>query len=85
MHAAAPVRGSRKIKPDGARPMLFAGWTRHRSCAVYSRYDMGPGKAVAGPAVIEEAESTTVIGPGAKAVIDTKGNIVILLHGKVRG
>lgn len=85
MHAAAPVRGSRKIKPDGVRPMLFAGWTRRRSCAVYSRYDMGPGKAVAGPAVIEEAESTTVIGPGAKAVIDAKGNIVILLHGKVRG
>jgi N-methylhydantoinase A/oxoprolinase/acetone carboxylase beta subunit len=46
---------------------------------------MGPGKAVDGPAVIEEAESTTVIGPGAKAVIDAKGNIVILLHGKVRG
>ena len=32
--------------------------------------------------MIEEAESTTVIGPGGKATVDAHGNIVITLAGK---
>jgi N-methylhydantoinase A len=59
--------------------MMFDGWSRPRSCEVHSRYNLKVGHAIAGPAVIEEAESTTVVGPDGKAVIDRYGNIVISL------
>jgi N-methylhydantoinase A len=62
--------------------MLFAPWSRHRNCSVFSRYDLAPGSRVSGPAVIEEAESTTVIGPGGEAIIDGSGNLVIRFKGK---
>jgi len=64
--------------------MLFGGWSRPRSCEVHSRYDLDAGHTIIGPAVIEEAESTTVIGPGGKATIDRYGNIVVTLAYKDR-
>jgi N-methylhydantoinase A/oxoprolinase/acetone carboxylase beta subunit len=73
---------ARPAKPSRKRPMLFEPWARHRDCPVFSRYELAAGHAVAGPAVIEEAESTTVIGPAGKATIDAHGNIVITLTGK---
>jgi N-methylhydantoinase A/oxoprolinase/acetone carboxylase beta subunit len=77
---AAKTR-SVKAKPRSSRPMLFDGWSRPRNCDVHSRYTLKAGHAVAGPAVIEESESTTVIGPGGKAIIDGLGNIVVTLAG----
>ena len=32
---------------------------------IYDRYRMGPGTQIDGPAIVEERESTTVVGPGA--------------------
>ncbi len=46
-------------------------------CAVYDRYGLAPGAALAGPAVVEERESTIVIGPDARASVDTYRNLVI--------
>jgi N-methylhydantoinase A len=70
---------AQKAKPRTLRPMMFDGWSRPRSCEVHSRYDLKAGHTIVGPAVIEEAESTTVVGPGGKATIDGFGNIVISL------
>jgi N-methylhydantoinase A/oxoprolinase/acetone carboxylase beta subunit len=72
---------AQKARPRTLRPMMFDGWLRPRSCEVHSRYDLKAGHTIVGPAVIEEAESTTVIGPGGKAMIDIYGNIVISLSG----
>jgi N-methylhydantoinase A len=80
--APATTRRAAPAKPTRKRPMLFAPWSRHRDCSVFSRYDLVPGSTLSGPAVIEEAESTTVIGPGGKAIIDGGRNIVITLNGK---
>jgi N-methylhydantoinase A len=82
--ARAPVRFRRtkRAGPTASRPMLFDGWSHHRDCLVYSRYRLVPGDTLKGPAVIEEAESTTVIGPGAKAAVDGYGNIVVSLNGR---
>ena len=44
---------------------------------VYDRYRLGPGAAFTGPAIVEERESTTVIGPGAAVTIDAEGNLVV--------
>ena len=38
---------------------------------------LGAGEAVAGPAIIEEAEATTVVLPKAVAVVSQRGHLVI--------
>jgi N-methylhydantoinase A len=46
-------------------------------CAVIDRYRLAPGVRLRGPAVVEERESTTVIGPDASFSVDAQGNLVI--------
>jgi N-methylhydantoinase A len=48
-------------------------------CKVYDRYRLKPAAALRGPAVVEERESTTVIGPDASFGVDAQGNLVITL------
>ena len=38
-----------------------------------------------GPVVIEEPESTVVIGPGSSAAIESDGNLMVTLAGARRG
>ena len=77
LHHARPKAGRRAL--TGRRPMLFEGWDGARDCAVYDRQLLAPRRRVRGPAAIEETESTIVVGPGAYAVVDQYGNIVIEL------
>jgi N-methylhydantoinase A len=42
---------------------------------VYDRYRLRPGDAFAGPAIVEERESTVVLGPDARARIDSALNL----------
>ena len=82
-----PVQRSRKrpearktakaSRPQGRRPLLFPGWSAPRMCAVFSRSDLHAGTRIRGPAVIEESESTTVVGPGGSATVDAYGNLVL--------
>jgi N-methylhydantoinase A len=46
------------------------------SCPVYDRYALRPGLAVSGPAIVEERESTCVLGVGDQARMDEFGNLV---------
>ncbi len=50
---------------------------------VYDRYALGPGARLAGPAIVEERESTTVVGPGAVVSVDAHRSLVAAA-GKVR-
>jgi len=43
---------------------------------VYDRYGLQPGARLAGPAIVEERESTTVVGPGALISVDVHRNLV---------
>jgi N-methylhydantoinase A len=49
--------------------------------AVYDRYRLAPGVVLRGPAVVEERESTTVIGPDCTFMLDPQGNLVIDIEG----
>jgi N-methylhydantoinase A len=62
----------------GERPVLFEdhGW---RTCPVYDRYALRTGATFSGPALIEERESTCVVGPGAQVRVDEMKNLVIEL------
>lgn len=44
---------------------------------VYDRYGLGAGATFSGPAIVEERESTIVVGRRGKAIIDEWGNLVI--------
>jgi N-methylhydantoinase A/oxoprolinase/acetone carboxylase beta subunit len=43
---------------------------------VYDRYGLEPGSRLAGPVIVEERESTTVVGPGARVSVDVHRNLV---------
>jgi N-methylhydantoinase A len=46
-------------------------------CDVVDRYRLLAGNRVAGPAIVEEKDSTTVVHPGYQAEVDTSGNMLI--------
>jgi N-methylhydantoinase A len=71
---ADATRGGEPRK--GSRRVWFAG-AGFVSTAVFDRYRLGPGWEVHGPAVVEERESTTVVGPGGRGRIDASGNLVV--------
>jgi N-methylhydantoinase A len=48
-------------------------------CPVYDRYALRPEMRFRGPALIEERESTSVIGPGDEFLVDDEHNVVVQL------
>jgi len=50
------------------------GWV---DTPVYDRYTLGPGTTFDGPAIVEERESTAIIGPGAHCRVDDGRTIVV--------
>ena len=59
----------------GSRRVWFAeGW---RETALWRREALAPGASLAGPAIIEQLDTTTVLPPGASAGVDADGNLVI--------
>jgi 5-oxoprolinase (ATP-hydrolysing)/N-methylhydantoinase A len=60
----------------GNRPAYFAG-RGFVSTPVYDRYALQAGMVITGPAIIEERESTAVLPPGDRAVVDKHGNLLV--------
>jgi N-methylhydantoinase A/oxoprolinase/acetone carboxylase beta subunit len=48
-------------------------------CPVYDRYALAPGMELAGPAIVEERESTSVLPPGCTAIVDAFANLLVSL------
>lgn len=67
--------GGRERK--GSRKVWFSETDRYVATSVYDRYLLGPGATLRGPAVVEERESTMVLGPGAEVTVDRVGNLVV--------
>jgi len=63
----------------GHREAYFGEGSGFLDCTVYDRYRLQPGASIGGPSIIEEATSTCVVPPGAKASVDGFYNIVIEL------
>jgi len=75
--AGAPPAGGSARK--ASRSIYWQELGRHAETAVWDRYALGPGARVEGPAVIEERESTVVVGPGAVAEVSAAGNLIVTL------
>jgi N-methylhydantoinase A len=76
LSALAPENGlSQEAARLGSRPVWFAGgW---RDAAIWSRLDLPAGAIVAGPAVLEQPDATTLLDPGLVARVDRFGNLII--------
>jgi N-methylhydantoinase A len=74
-HRSPPMGATRR----GERPAYFPEAAGYVSCPVYDRYQLAPGMTLRGPAIIEERESTAVVGPAARVEVDAYQNVVIWL------
>jgi N-methylhydantoinase A len=87
VHRGDPAGRSRHHPPDQQRRPVEAVKTRrsaylpeyrgYEEVPVYDRYRLAPGHEFAGPAIVEERESTVVVGPSARIRIDEWLNLVI--------
>jgi N-methylhydantoinase A len=74
---STPTAGGSADARKGERLVYFPEWEEHRPVPVYDRYVLAPGARFDGPAIVEERESTTVIGPGARVDVDATRNLNI--------
>ena len=65
----------------GARPAYFPEAGGFVETPIYDRYRMQPGLCFTGPAIIEERESTVIVGPAGACQIDEHYNLVITMAG----
>src|SRR6185295_9087615 len=61
----------------GERPVYFAEAGAHLDTPTYHRAALIGGNRIAGPALIEEYASTTVLHPGDVLTVDAYGDLVI--------
>ncbi len=73
------IRPERQLK--GHRPIWITEESSFAEAAVYDRDGLAPGARIAGPAVVEERESTVVIGPTGSATVDDLGNLEVDVNG----
>lgn len=73
--AGATGGGDTGAKIKGRRTAWFEGGPQ--DTAVWDRYALRPGDCIPGPAIIEEREATTVIGPGDAVTVDAGLNLCI--------
>lgn len=59
------------------RPVYFGGWI---NTPIYDRATLLPGATFTGPAIVEQADTTSVIEPGMAARVDAFGNILVTLE-----
>ena len=61
----------------GARRAYFPESGGYVETAVYDRYALQPGMTFTGPAIVEERESTLIVGARGQARIDERLNVVV--------
>ena len=86
-NSAANSSGSKKANQTnqedaikGTRQAYFPETNGFTQTNVYDRYRMTPGMSFTGPAIVEERESTVILGPNSLAHIDEHYNLVVTLH-----
>ncbi len=77
LESASPGGGAGSLK--GTRRAWFGGaW---HETPVHDRYALMPGASIAGPAIIEEREATTILAPGDALTVDAARNLRIAVAG----
>ena len=76
----SPVKSTGKkldAAKTGERKIFFGKEQGMLNCRIYSRNLLEPAHKIAGPAVIEQMDTTTVIHPEQEAVVDSYRNMIM--------
>ncbi|HST39406.1 MAG TPA: hydantoinase/oxoprolinase family protein [Conexibacter sp.] len=65
------------LPPSGSREIWFEERGALTPTSVYRPEDLAGGGTIAGPAAIEQAGTTVIVGPGQSALVDGHGHITI--------
>jgi N-methylhydantoinase A len=68
---------NREDARKGSRRAYFAECSGFVETAVYDRYAFKPGMKFSGPAIVEERESTLIVGSRGRARVDSNLNIIV--------
>ena len=89
LSAQAPVPGGAVLlrgreggggaRPSGVRPAYFPEFGHTVDTVIYDRASLCIGDSFAGPAIIEDAGSTLIVGPGATVAVAASGNIIVVM------
>ncbi len=71
----APSARDKALK--GSRPAYFPEEGRYVETPVYDRYALAPGFTFSGPAIVEERESTLIMGVRGRARVDKRLNVIV--------
>jgi N-methylhydantoinase A len=74
-HGSAKGGDARK----GSRLAFFPETKAYVETVIYDRYALEPGMQFTGPAIVEERESTLIVGARGRARVDDKLNVVVEL------
>ena len=82
IHLNMPAAGdpaAQEIR-KGSRQAYFPELGGFHMVPVYDRYRLLPGTHFSGPAIVEERESTVIVGPGSHCRIDEQWNLIVDLR-----
>jgi N-methylhydantoinase A len=68
-----------KVTPTSTRKVYFYQ-LGFRDTKIYRSEALGPGTAIAGPAIVERPDTTIVVGPGQRLEVEPFGNMIISLN-----
>jgi N-methylhydantoinase A/oxoprolinase/acetone carboxylase beta subunit len=79
-HRRSGIRPVQLLRPNGygVKERAAAG---ARACLTYDRANLLAGNLIAGPAVIEEVASVTLLGPNEAAEVNRFGQLVVDVQG----
>ncbi|HZS03199.1 MAG TPA: hydantoinase/oxoprolinase family protein [Chloroflexota bacterium] len=85
VHGVRPRASLADIRPPAAasaarpteRPVYFREHSGPLACPVYQRAALAPGQRLRGPAIVEEASSTTLVQPGDTLDVNEYGYLVL--------
>ncbi len=77
LHVTAPAPSGARGALKGQRPAYFPETGGFVATPIYDRYQLAPGATFDGPAIVEERESTVIVGPGAHCRVDEQWNLIV--------
>lgn len=72
-----PAEEREPAVPAAHRPVYMGESHGFAECPVYDRAGLSPRDVIAGPAIVEERECTSVLLPGSSTSVDQRGNLVV--------
>ena len=78
--SAAQDNESASAALKGTRPVFYRELGGFTETPIYDRYLLRAGATLSGPAIVEERDSTAVIGPDATVHVDAYANLIVTLQ-----